>query len=468
MRRGVEALEGSNPRDQLTWFVLRFIAKLSPCTETLISAYVSSGEFTSEVGPTASTSHTRELICNALLKLKELAFIEFAAEQIAITEEGRRFLDESPVVALRQHENRVAETGETKSDNEVTTENRESDFMESTAEVAETPHVSSQPPLQTRIWTRMATLLAAYGPQLNKFCRDRLTGTRAATRLFKMNGGKIQDISLQMWKRKVAPMIWSGEATLVRMLARLARVWRSRAEASAIVLGNWRSQVGAMLSRAAKASGLPPNAELAGFDLSPWVIFAGALLLVCSALAIAGGVVFLSDKRTEVSPARGVAFLSGNRAESSRGSPIVWLFDRQDRPGRSIFVTRKLAGVTWIEGFAIRGENASNQTLTAVQGAIKTDSGEEIKLSMAESQGKQVDAQDVPSGSKFTLECALHPDTAGQQTGMPAEEFLSKYGGMIFRFSFTAAGIQTTLIEYFSTSKLRAQLADIESAERSQ
>jgi hypothetical protein len=435
MRLGVETLEGSKPRDQLTWFVLRFIAKLSPCTETSIIAYVASGEVTSELGHTASTSHTRELICSALLKLKELAFIEFAAEQIAITEEGRRFLAESPVVALRQHENRAVETGETKSD------------------------VSTQPPLQSRAWTRGTTLLAAYGPQLAQFCRDRLTGARAATRLFKMNGGKAQDISLQMWKRKVAPMIRTGVATLVRMLARLSRVCRSRAEASAIALGNWRSQVGAMLSKAAKASCLPPNAELAGFDLSPWVIFAGALLLVCSAFAIAGGVVFLSDKRTEVSPAREVA---------SRESPIVWLFERQDRPGRSIFVTRKLAGATWIEGFAIRAENASNQALTAVQGALKTDSGEEIKLSMAQSQGKQVDAQDVASGSKFTLESAFHPDTAGQQTGMPAEEFLSKYGGMIFRFSYTAGGIQTTLIEYFSTSKLRAQLADIESAKRSE
>lgn len=116
------------------------------------------------------------------------------------------------------------------------------------------------------------------------------------------------------------------------------------------------------------------------------------------------------------------------------------------------------------------GENTSNQTLTGVQGGIKLDTGKEIKLSVsvAGSQQKLVDTQDVPSGSKFTLESAFYPNSSGRQTGIPAEEFLSKYGGMIFRFSYTVADVQTTLIEYFSRPRLKAQLADIESAERSQ
>ena len=125
MCQGVEALEGSNPGDQLAWFVLRFIAELSPCTETSLITYVSGGDSTSELGHTASASHTRELICNALLKLKELAFIQLTEEQIAITDEGRRFLDKLPVVALRQHDYRSAETSETKADHAVATEYRE-------------------------------------------------------------------------------------------------------------------------------------------------------------------------------------------------------------------------------------------------------------------------------------------------------------------------------------------------------
>jgi len=98
MCQGVEALEGSNPGDQLAWFVLRFIAELSPCTETSLIAYVSGADCTPESGHTESASQARELICNALLKLKELAFIQLTEEQIALTDEGRRFLDKLPVV----------------------------------------------------------------------------------------------------------------------------------------------------------------------------------------------------------------------------------------------------------------------------------------------------------------------------------------------------------------------------------
>jgi hypothetical protein len=99
--------------------------------------------------------------------------------------------------------------------------------------------------------------------------------------------------------------------------------------------------------------------------------------------------------------------------------------------------------------------------LTGVQGTIKMDSGEEIMLSVSTegSHGKWTEAQDVSPGSKFTLKSALTRDNA--QTEMPAEEFLSKHGGMIFRVSYAIAGVQTTVIEYFSVSKLRAQLADM-------
>ena len=157
------------------------------------------------------------------------------------------------------------------------------------------------------------------------------------------------------------------------------------------------------------------------------------------AIAIASGIIFLSGERANSSNAES-AFLSGNGAGSSRTSPIVWVYEQHDRLGRSIFVTRRLAGATWIEGLAITGENASKQMLTGVQGTIKMDSGEEIKLSVSTegSQGKWADAQDVSTGSKFTLKSALTRDNA--QTEMPAEEFLSKHGGMIFRVSYAIGG----------------------------
>jgi len=465
MHRGVEPLEGSNPGDQLAWFVLRFIAELSPCTETSVITYVSGGDPTS-----ASASHTRELIRNALLQLKELAFIQFAEERIAITDRGRQFLGKLPVVALRQHDHCSAETSETKADQEFATEYREPDSMESTAENKKTQKcVSSHPKLQARPWTRyvallralVTTLLTKYAPRLNRFCRDRLARVRAVTqRGFQVKGGRLGDIALQKWQGKVVPIIGSRATNLVHRLARVARVCRTRADAFSIVLGNWRRQTGvALLWKAAKATGLPPNAKLAGFGLSQLVNFGGALLVVCGALLIAGSLDLLLGKR--------VAESSPLAAESSPGAHIVWLFDGS--PNRSIFVTRPLEGTTWIEGLAISGENTSDQTLTAVQGVIKADTGKQIRLGVSVAGSQNLaDTQNVLSGSKFTLEYAFPAGASRRQTGMPAEEFLSTYGGMIFRFSYTTAGVQKTLIEYFSPSRLKAQLADIESAERSQ
>jgi hypothetical protein len=238
-----------------------------------------------------------------------------------------------------------------------------------------------------------------------------------------------------------------------------AKVFRRKWQVTRLSEGG-DGKIEAWLSNIAGVHGLLRDAKLAAFGLNRSINHVGALLLVSGALAIASGIIFLSGERANSSNAES-AFLSGNGAASSRTSPIVWVHERHDRLGRSIFVTRRLAGATWIEGLAIAGENASKQMLTGVQGTIKMDSGEEIKLSVSTggSQGKWTDAQDVSPGSKFTLKSALTPDNA--QTEMPAEEFLSKHGGMIFRVSYAIAGVQTTVIEYFSVSKLRAQLADM-------
>src|SRR3990172_2178277 len=88
MRQDVEALEGS--RDQLACLVLRLIAEHSPCAESFLLASVAGGN--SDDGANTSASHAQELICDALRKLKSLGFIEFIREQIATTEDGRRFL----------------------------------------------------------------------------------------------------------------------------------------------------------------------------------------------------------------------------------------------------------------------------------------------------------------------------------------------------------------------------------------
>ena len=91
MRQDVEALEGS--RDQLAFLVLRLIAEHSPCAETYLLSRVAGGG--SDDGANASAAHAQGLICDALRTLKSLGFIEFIQEQIAITDDGERFLDGS-------------------------------------------------------------------------------------------------------------------------------------------------------------------------------------------------------------------------------------------------------------------------------------------------------------------------------------------------------------------------------------
>ena len=87
MRRAVAALEYAS-RNDLAWLILRVTQKLSPCSKTSLIAYISGGY---------TTSPTSEIIFDALLRLEALALIQIAEEQIAITDKGRRFLDELAV-----------------------------------------------------------------------------------------------------------------------------------------------------------------------------------------------------------------------------------------------------------------------------------------------------------------------------------------------------------------------------------
>ena len=417
----------------------------------------------------ASHAHTRELVHSTLLKLKALACIEVAEERIELTDAGRRCLNDLPVVTMRQH-GRFAEGRSGEADRQVATDCGEQDADGETTKVEVTqPSVSSLSQLPGRPWTRYSALLmvlatalrAEYAPRLKRFCQERLTQVGVAMpRVCKSTIGRAWDTSLYIWKHKVAPRISSGVIVLVHVLVQLANAFGRAWKRVRLFEGTGEGKVGAWLLKFPGANGMLPEVKLAGFDLSRSTHYAGALLIACGALSIAGGAVFLCSESANSSHAEG-AFLSDKRAGNPRASPIVWLHDRRDRLGRSIFVTRRLAGAAWIEGLAIRGENVSGKALTGLQGAIKTDSGDEIKLDIntEASQGKWADAEDVPSGSKFTLKSALEPD--GAQKGIPAEEFLSKYGGMIFRVSYVVAGVQTTLIEYFSASKLRAQLADM-------
>ena len=429
MQRRVNALEGLNPEDQLAWLLLRVVAELSPCTErSLLERILGSALLSRQ----ASNSHTRELVCSALIKLNELTFIRFTNAQIAITNQGRQFLDELPAGGLG---GQSAETSESWGYTSGTI-NRALRAPPWTLYIA---------PLREFV----ATLLARCIPVLNRLCQNRLGGTGGnMPQSLLISGVRARDVAFEAWKRKVA-------ATFGSRAAWLKTVRHTSAQAAANIFVNWRPQSGAALWKNGKVRYLSLRNRLAGANR--FVIFAGVVMLI--ALSTAGSVALLSGKRIERAREAAIA--------SSRASPLVWFYDVRNHPKRSIFVKRNFSGATRIEGISIRGENASDQFLTAVQATLISDTGKEMKLtvSAAGSRRAQADAYDVPSRSEFSLEHGIQLDTSGQQAGMLAEEFLSKYGGMIFTFRYTVGGVQRTLIDYFSPSRLKTELVEAKNAE---
>ena len=391
MGQGTKPFESSNPEDQLAWLVLRVIAALSPCTKaSLIDYVIAAGDSNSKVGQTTFTPHRRKLVGDALLKLKGFAFIRITQDQIAITDGGRRFLSELDSIASRR-DDRSVKTAEI---------NRELQAQPGTRNIALLRECAPN-------------LLARYIPRIKRFCQDRLAG---AAHGFLMNGVRARDIALEVWKDRVTP-IRSKAPTLVLILTRFSRVCCKGAQATVNSLVNWQSQSGAALWKNGKVSWLSLNNKLAG--LSRLAIVVGVLLV---ALSAAGSVALLSGNRTESKPETPTVSL--------REPPIVWFYDRQDHPQQSIFVKRNFSGATWIEGISMRGKNTSNQSLTAVQATLISDSGEQIELTVRATGGQQAqaDAPNVPSGSEFSLEYGFHSDAAGHQTGMPARNFCQSMG----------------------------------------
>lgn len=385
MREHVKALEDPNPVDQLACLVLRTLAKLAPCTERSLIEYVSGDGSRSQPGQ-ASRADKWELVHGALLKLRGLALIQFAQEHIAITDEGRRCLEDLPIVTMRQH-GRSAEARDTKADRRVaTTLSQARWYQEHLRRQSRSTARGSRPSqLPARLWTRYSaplrilatTFRPEYATWLKRLCQHYLSQVGVAMPRICKTIGQRWGTSAYTWKPKVSAMIRSGATTVVHVLVPLGKPFSRTRKLKRLFEKAREGKLGAWLSKLAGDGGLPlSDIKFAGFDLGRAINYAGALLLVCGPLAIVVGVLFLAGERANSSHAE-EAFLLGDR------TPIVWLHDGADRLGRSIFVTRRLAGAAWIEGFAIRGENASNQTLIDLQGTLKTDSGEELKLDVS-------------------------------------------------------------------------------------
>ena len=261
------------------------------------------------MGQTTFTPHRRKLVGDALLKLKGFAFIRFTQEQIAITDEGRRFLSELELIASLR-DDRSVKTAEI---------NRELQAQPGTRYIAPLRECATN-------------LLARYILRIKRFCQDRLAG---AGHGFLMNGIRARDIALEVWKGKVTLIVRSKAPTLVLILTRFSRVYCKSAQATANSLVNRQTQSGAALWKNGKVSWSSLNNKLAG--LSRLAIVVGVLLV---ALSAAGSIALLSGNRATSKPEAPTVSL--------REPPIVWFYDGQDHPQQSIFVKRNFSGATWI------------------------------------------------------------------------------------------------------------------------
>ena len=98
MRPRLNVQKNSAGRDQLAWLVLRIIAELTPLTPAALISLVSDQDRHSESGQLESSA--RRLILDAILSLEIQDLIKTDQDQIAITDQGRQYLQQRPLQSL--------------------------------------------------------------------------------------------------------------------------------------------------------------------------------------------------------------------------------------------------------------------------------------------------------------------------------------------------------------------------------
>ena len=161
-----------------------------------------------------------------------------------------------------------------------------------------------------------------------------------------------------------------------------------------------------------------------------------------------------SDSYGDVNTTGSTRFPDASRSE------VVWLFDQPGGP--PLFALSPDDKGAKINGFLISGKNTSNQPLTEVQGVLKPDSGDgnfELNLSL---NGNPTDknVRTIPPGAHFSLVYEFPK----RQKVLSPYGFIEKLGGIVFTFHHTHAGIQKAVICYFSASKFRSDLQNVDAA----
>jgi hypothetical protein len=260
---------------------------------------------------------------------------------------------------------------------------------------------------------------------------------------------------------KLAPIVSS---IAVRIHALAPNLSQRVAEAATVLGTRLQATIlhaGALLARTKTDADHDENAvsllhRARNLDRSQMLIFAGAVLLVCGALMLGGGLFLRAGAQ---SPA----------ASNAASEPIAWLFDHESltRDERSVFAFVATPEGIRITGFAIGGVNLADHALDQVESVIKPDhQAKDIRLAM------RVAAPDDPASEIKTFE----PGTAGaipsqgqfallfsfpEEGGLTPDQVLATFGGVMLKVHYSVGGQERSFIHYLSPTLLQRQLAEI-------
>jgi hypothetical protein len=189
------------------------------------------------------------------------------------------------------------------------------------------------------------------------------------------------------------------------------------------------------------------------------MIIAGAVLLLLGGLLIGGG--FLMRSASD-------PVIAKTPSEESF-SKLSWTFDQPERPlaERAIFTLSGSPQSFLLNGISINGMNNSDDALTDLQAALRTDvQRPDLKLDVAViPQDKQAASSaavaTVPPGAAFRLTFQFPPEALGSGEGISIEDFFESYGGLLLRVRFEAEGAKRTVLQHLSPEMLKAQLEEV-------
>lgn len=194
-------------------------------------------------------------------------------------------------------------------------------------------------------------------------------------------------------------------------------------------------------------------------QLQPWhlITFGVTGMIVCAAIGLTGVLWAWHSNNGE----RHVFIIHARIVpDREEAGPIEWKFDRP----HSIFDYAKRGDALWIEGLEFRAVNRTGQPLQNPVARVRADRmDKDITLNLAIGD-MRVDLSKgfiISPGMEFGLVSRF--DVQKNPAGIPAGEFLEKFGGLTFIFSHDGG---EPFMRYFSPDEIGQRISAIKRLSR--